>query len=100
MLRYLGCPLRTSLHGSTWRHPARSRRRVAPGAWDSAGGIDGGDAPGGVHSGEALAAGNFAAAAQALLADDAKQRLILTGSRGERALCEVSAKRAGRPTVR
>ena len=98
MLRYLGCPvtdLAPRLHlGDT--------QREAAAAWLLAHGIPPGISLVGMHPGASIQkkrwpAGNFAAAARALLADDAKRRLILTGSRGERALCEGIRQACGAP---
>ena len=87
MLRHLGCPvtdLAPRLHvGDTQREDAA--------AWLLAHGITPGASLVGMHPGASIQekrwpAGNFAAAAQALLADDAKRWLVLSGSRRARAL--------------
>lgn len=98
MLRYLGCPvtdLAPRLHvGDT--------QREAAAAWLLAHGIPPGVSLLGMHPGASIQkkcwpAGNFAAAARALLADDAERWLLLTGSRGERALCEEIRQACGAP---
>jgi ADP-heptose:LPS heptosyltransferase len=98
MLRYLGAPvtdLAPRLHmGDTQREDAEE--------WLQAHGIPPGVSLVGMHPGASIQkkrwpAGNFAAAARALLADDAERWLLLTGSRGERALCEDIRQACGAP---
>lgn len=98
MLRYLGAPI---MDLAPRLHVGDAQREAAA-AWRLAHGIAPGVPLVGMHPGASIQkkrwpAGNFAAVARALLGDDADRRLFLTGSRGERALCEDIRQACGAP---
>lgn len=98
MLRHLGCTvtdLTPRLHVDAFR-----RERAA--AWLRARGVPLDMPLIGMHPGASIRekrwpAELFADTARALLREDARRRLILTGSPGERALCEAIRVRSGAP---
>jgi len=98
MLRHLGCEVRDlipSLHVEADR-----RDRLA--AWLRERGVPEDARLVGMHPGASIRqkrwpAGNFAETARSLLREDGSRRLLLTGSRGERALCESIRAACGAP---
>ena len=98
MLRHLGCPV-TDRAPRLYLADAQRERAAA---WLLAHKIPSDASLVAMHPGASIQekrwpAANFAAAARALLADDADRRLLLTGSRGERALCEEIRAACGAP---